>query len=64
MPKSVFAAYTLDKHLFILYAIAEIRSLGYQFVAAYHWDEEVRLAWAVEGKVLVFKDICRKSAQR
>lgn len=62
--KSVFAAYTLDKHLFMSYALQEIRSLGYQFVASVPLGRRGPLGLGSRREVLVFKDMMSKSAQR
>jgi hypothetical protein len=59
-----FTAYTLDKHLFMSYALQEIRSLGYQFVASVPLARRGPLSMGSRREVLVFKDMMSKSGQR
>ncbi|KIM85181.1 hypothetical protein PILCRDRAFT_817175 [Piloderma croceum F 1598] len=61
---TTFGSYTLDKHLFMSYALQEIRSLGYQFVASVPLGRRGPLGLGSRREVLVFKDMMSKSAQR
>jgi len=59
-----FGSYSLDKHLFMSYALQEIRSLGYQFVASVPLARRGPLGMGSRREVLVFKDMISKSGQR
>lgn len=61
---TAFGSYTLDKHLFMSYALQEIRSLGYQFVASVPLARRGPLSMGSRREVLVFKDMMSKSGQR
>jgi len=61
---TTFGSYTLDKHLFMSYALQEIRSLGYQFVACVPLARRGAFGMGSRREVLVFKDMVSKSAQR
>ena len=57
------AAYTLDNHLFMSYALQEIRSLGYEFVASVPLARRGPIGMGSRREVLVFRDIVSKSDQ-
>lgn len=61
---TTFGSSSLDKHLFMSYALQEIRSLGYQFVASLPLARRGPFGMGSRREVLVFKNMMPKSAQR
>jgi len=60
---TTFGSYTLDNHLFMSYALQEIRSLGYEFVASVPLARRGPIGMGSRREVLVFRDIVSKSDQ-
>jgi len=58
---TAFGSYALDKHLFMSYALQEIRSLGYQFVASVPLARRGPFGLGSRREVLVFKNMMSKS---
>jgi len=61
---TAFGSYSLDKDLFMSYALQEIRALGYQFVASVPLARRGPLSMGSRREVLVFKNIMLRPVQR
>jgi len=55
------AAYTLDKHLFMSFALQEIRALGYKLLASVPLARRGPLGMGSKREVWIFKDMMSKS---